>query len=138
MIRRFLVRMFLRNLTAFGKRPREPVGGSRNAAIFATGLWLSIVVLTALTLLLVILWGSVPPRLNPLRGRDWLDFLMWVPVLFACDRYVEALVRKHESDWTTEDFVRPHRSRDVLYWLLQWVSILAMLIVIAEARSIVQ
>lgn len=137
MIWRFLVRMFLRNLTAFGKRPREPVGGSRNAAIFCTGLWLSMVVITALTLLLVILWDSVPPRLNSLMGRDLLYFSLWVPVLFACERYVEALVRKHESDWTTEDFVRPHGSRDVLYWLLQWVSILAMLIVIAEARSIV-
>lgn len=137
-MRRFLVRMFIRNLIAYGKRPREPLGGSRNAAIFSTGLWLSMVLLTVLTLLLVILWESVPPRLNPLMDRDWLYFSLWVPVLFACDRFVETLVRKHESDWTTEDFVRPHGSRDVLYWLLQWVSIPAMLIVIAEARNIVQ
>jgi hypothetical protein len=130
--------MFLRNLTACGKRPVEPLGGSRNAAIFATGLWLSMVVITTLTLLLVTLWGYVPHRVYPLMGRDWLYFSLWVPVLFACDRYVEMLVRQHESDWTTAKFVLSRGSREMLYWLLQWVSLLAMLIVISEARSVVQ
>jgi hypothetical protein len=137
MIRRFLIRMFVRNLAGFGRLSRDPIGGRRNAAVFATGLWLSLVVLTALTLLLVVLRNSVAPQLNPLVKRDWLCFMMWVPVLIACDQYVEALVRQLESGRIAEDIARPSGSRQMLYWLLQWASIPVMLVVMAEARSVV-
>jgi hypothetical protein len=130
--------MFVRNLTAYGKPPMKPVGGSRNAAIFATGVWLALAVLTALTLLLVILGDSVAPWLNRLLARDWLYFSMWVPVLFACDRYIEALVLRHESEWTNERLVQPRGFREILYWLLQWASIILMLIVIAETRGVIR
>lgn len=113
MVSRFLFHMVLRNLAAFDRLPRQPLAGSRNAAIFGTGLWLSMVAITALTLALVMLWDSLPPRLNPLLGRAWLYFALWIPILFACDRYVEALVRQHESGLTSDQLNPPLDPRDV-------------------------
>ena len=121
---RFLIRMFLRTLTAYDRWLPTPIGGSKNAAIFGTGLWLS-----------VWLRDSLPAFLHPQDGSDWLYFALWIPVLFACDRYVDALVRQYDNETTTTELARPDGRGDALYFLLQWASILLMLIVIAEARS---
>jgi len=131
----FLIRMFLRTLTAYDRWLPTPNGGSRNAAIFGTGLWFSVAVITLLTLLSVWLRDSLPAFLHPQDGSDWLYFALWIPVLFACDRYVDALVRRYDNETTTTELARPEGRGDALYFLLQWASILLMLIVIAESRS---
>jgi hypothetical protein len=68
---RFLNHMFGRNLTANEHwLPELPVGGSRNAAIFGTVLWLSLAVIASLTLLLSALGDSLPINFRPRQGGD--------------------------------------------------------------------
>ena len=134
-MKRFLTGMFLRALTVYERWLPKPVGGSRNAAIFGTALWLAMAVITSLTLLSIWLGNSLPTYLHPQHGSDWLFFALWLPVLFACDRYVAALVSQYDEHVTTGEIVRPEGRRVALSFLMQWASIIAMLIVIAEARG---
>lgn len=131
----FLTSMFRRNLTAYDRWLGRPIGGSRNAAILGTGLWLAMAVITSVTLLSAWLSDSLPAYLHRQEGADWLYFALWIPVLFACDRYVDALVSQHDEETTTTELVRPVGRSDALYVFLQWASIFLMLVVIADTRS---
>jgi len=134
---RFLVRMFLRNVDWYEHRlPWRPIGGSRSAAIFGVALWLSIVVITTLTVLLVGLRNSLPTFLRLQARPDWVYWALWIPVMFAFDRYVERLVHHYEKETSIAEIATKKAPGDTLYLALQWASILLMLIAIAEALSV--
>ena len=133
---RFLIRMYFRNLTANELwLPKAPIGGSKNAATFGTGLWLSMVIITSLTMLLAALQDWLPNYLHAEEGHEWFYWALWIPVLFTCDRYVARLVAHYDPEATADQPLPSKRRGETLYWVLQWASLLPMLIVIAEVRS---
>jgi len=125
--------MFLRNFVQYSTMPWTPWGGAFNSAAFATGLWLSVAILTVVTSALALSWHRIPARINIIDGRDWLYFALWIPILFACDLYVERIVQQYKDGVGSDDYVHFSEPRERIFWWFHLASLIAMVLVMLFA-----